>query len=156
MITVLLVPLNFLAAIRLSDHRPITDPLFILAISIGFAAFGWMIYSASRILVSFGRWQLLSVVIGTSAGQLIISRTAMEAPSFLQTNLLAILPVGCFIVAMSMILQNTFRWKEVSDSLARELVSIGGLSLRSPGSLLVVSLEFYKPVGNVCLSHTAD
>ncbi|MDF1744600.1 MAG: hypothetical protein P1V19_12965 [Gimesia sp.] len=129
MITVLLVPLNFLAAIRLSDHRPITDPLFLLAISIGFAAFGWMIYSASRILVSFGRWQLLSVVMGASAGQILISRVAMQEPSFLQTNLLAILPVGCFIIAISAILRQTFQWKEFSDSLARELVSLGGLCL---------------------------
>lgn len=131
MITVLLVPLNFLAAIRLSDHRPITDPLFLIAISIGFAAFGWIIYSASRILVSFGRWQLLTVVMGTSAGQLIISRIATQEPSFLQTNLLAMLPAGCFILAMSIILRDTLRWKDVSDSRARELVSLGGLSLFS-------------------------
>tara|TARA_R110002111_G_scaffold261492_1_gene334524 strand:- start:38860 stop:44970 length:6111 start_codon:yes stop_codon:yes gene_type:complete len=129
MITVLLVPLNFLAAIRLSDHRPITDPLFILAICIGFAAFGWMVYSASRILVSFGRWQLLAVVLGASAGQLMISRTAIGEPSFLRANLLALLPVGCFIIAMTTILRRTFRWKEITDSLARELATIGGLSL---------------------------
>ncbi|WP_299462473.1 hypothetical protein [uncultured Gimesia sp.] len=129
LITVLLVPLNFLAAIRLSDHRPITDPLFILAISIGFAAFGWMVYSASRILVSFGRWQLLAVLLGASAGQLIISRIAIGEPSFLRTNLLAILPVGCFIIAMTNILRRTFHWKEITDSLARELATIGGLSL---------------------------
>ncbi len=129
LITVLLVPLNFLAAIRLSDHRPITDPLFILAICIGFAAFGWMVYSASRILVSFGRWQLLAVILGASAGQLIISRIGTGEPSFLRTNLLALLPVGCFIIAMTNILRRTFHWKEITDSLARELATIGGLSL---------------------------
>lgn len=129
MITVLLVPLNFLAAIRLSDHRPITDPLFLLAIGIGFTTFGWMVSSASKILVSFGRWQLLTVVLGSSAGQLIISRSMIGEPSFLRTNLLAILPIGCFIVAMAYILRRTFRWKEITDSLARELTTISGLSL---------------------------
>lgn len=129
LITVLLVPLNFLAAIRLSDHRPITDPLFILALSIGFAAFGWMVYSASRILISFGRWQLLTTVLGSSAGQIMISRMSLDDPSFLQTILLALLPIGCFIVAMSSILQYTFRWNEFSDSQSRELVTIGGLSV---------------------------
>ena len=129
LITVLLVPLNFLAAIRLSDHRPVTDPLFILAISIGFAAFGWMVFSASRILVSFGRWQLLLAVLGTSAGQIIISRMPISEPILLRTNLLAVFPIGCFIVAMASILKRTFDWKEISDSQARELVTLGGLSL---------------------------
>lgn len=129
LITVLLVPLNFLAAIRLSDHRPITDPLFMLALSTGFAAFGWMVYSASRILVSFGRWQLLAIILGSSAGQIIISRMGIDHPSFLQTNLLALLPIGCFIVAMPSILQHTFRWNKFSDSQSRELVTIGGLSV---------------------------
>lgn len=129
LITVLLVPLNFLAGIRLSDHRPATDPLFILAISIGFAAFGWMVSSASRILVSFGRFPLLGIVLGTSAGQLIISRVASSEPTFLQTNLLSILPAGCFIVGMALILKQTLKWKEVTDSRARELVTLGGLSV---------------------------
>ncbi|QDT43542.1 hypothetical protein Pan241w_36440 [Gimesia alba] len=129
LITVLLVPLNFLAAIRLSDHRPVTDPLFILALSIGFAAFSWMVLSASRILVSFGRWQLLIAVLGSSAGQIIISRMSISEPILLRTNLLAALPVGCFIVALASILKHTFRWKEISDALARELVTLGGLSL---------------------------
>ncbi|WP_339735759.1 hypothetical protein [uncultured Gimesia sp.] len=129
LITVLLVPLNFLAAIRLSDHRPVTDPLFILAISIGFAAFGWMVLSSSRILVSFGRWQLLLAVLGSSAGQVIISRMSVSDPTLLRTNLLAALPVGCFVIAMASILRRTFDWKEISDSLARELVTLGGLSL---------------------------
>lgn len=129
LITVLLVPLNFLAGIRLSDHRPATDPLFILAISIGFATFGWMVSSASRILVSFGRFPLLGIVLGTSAGQLIISRVASGHPSFLQTNLLALLPAGCFIVGMALILKQTLKWKEITDSRARELVTLGGLSV---------------------------
>lgn len=131
LITVLLVPLNFLAAIRLSDHRPIIDPLFLLALCIGFAAFGWMVLSASRILVSFGRWQLLMVVLGSSAGQIIISRVSVSEPTLLSTNLLAALPAGCFIVAMASILRRTFDWKEISDALARELVTLGGLSLFS-------------------------
>ncbi|WP_417380853.1 hypothetical protein [Gimesia sp.] len=129
LITVLLVPLNFLAGIRLSDHRPATDPLFILAISIGFAAFGWMVSSASRILVSFGRLPLLVIVLGTSAGQLIISRIASNNPSFLQTNLLAILPAGCFIIGLTLILKQTLKWDKITDSRARELVTLGGLSV---------------------------
>lgn len=129
LITVLLVPLNFLAAIRLSDHRPVSDPLFIFAISIGFAAFGWMVLSASRILISFGRWQLLIAVLGSSAGQIIISRMSISEPVLLRTTLLAALPVGCFIVAIASILKHTFIWKEISDALARELVTLGGLSL---------------------------
>ncbi|QDT92106.1 hypothetical protein [Gimesia algae] len=129
LITVLLVPLNFLAGIRLSDHRPATDPLFILAIGIGFAAFGWMVSSASRILVSFGRLPLLAMVLGTSAGQLIISRVASSNPSFLQTNLLALLPAGCFIIGMALILKQTLKWEEVTDSRARELVTLGGLAV---------------------------
>lgn len=131
LITVLLVPLNFLAGIRLSDHRPATDPLFILAISIGFAAFGWMVSSASRILVSFGRLHLLAIVLGTSAGQLIISRVASSEPSFLQTNLLALLPAGCFIIGMALILRQTLNWNEITDSRARELVTLGGLAVFS-------------------------
>ncbi len=129
LITVLLVPLNFLAAIRLSDHRPITDPLFLLAISIGFAAFGWMVHSASRILLSFGRWQLLSIIMISSAGQIIISRMGMEHPSFLQTNLLALLPTGCFILAIASVLWQTFHWKNISDTQSRELITLSGLSV---------------------------
>lgn len=129
LITVLLVPLNFLAAIRLSDHRPTSDPLFILAISIGLSAFGWMVHSASRILVSFGRWQLLTAVLGTSIGQILISRVPLSEPGLLSTNLLAALPIGCFVFALVSLLRQSLAWSEITDTRARELVTLGGLSL---------------------------
>ncbi|QDU03984.1 hypothetical protein V6x_37090 [Gimesia chilikensis] len=131
LITVLLVPLNFLAAIRLSDHRPATDPLFILALGVGFAAFGWMVHSSSRILLSFGRWPLLAIVLGTSAGQILISRLGDHATTFLQINFLALLPVGCFVGGLVYVLRNTFDWEEISDSRARELVTLLGLAVFS-------------------------
>lgn len=131
LITVLLVPLNFLAAIRLSDHRPASDPLFILALGIGFGAFGWMVHSASRILVSFGRWQLLTIVLGTSAGQILISRLGGQATTFLQINLLALLPVVCFVAGMASVLRTALHWDEISDSRARELVTLVGLAVFS-------------------------
>lgn len=129
LITVLLVPLNFLAAIRLSDHRPAADPLFILALAIGFSAFGWMVHSASRILLGFGRWQLLAVVLGTSASQILISRLGNQANTLLQINLLALLPVACFVIGLGNVLRNAFHWDDFPDSRARELVTLVGLSV---------------------------
>ena len=131
LITVLLVPLNFLAAIRLSDHRPATDPLFILALGVGFAAFGWMVHSSSRILLSVGRWPLLAIVLGTSAGQILISRLGDQATSLLQINFLALLPVGCFVGGLAYVLRKTFDWEEITDSRARELVTLLGLAVFS-------------------------
>ena len=76
LISTLLVPLNFLAAIALSDHRPVIDPFYITAVSVGLLAFGWITYGSGRVLMPGRWWPLVVAVMGTSAMQLWIARLA--------------------------------------------------------------------------------
>lgn len=63
-IALLLVPLNFLAAIALSEQRSATDPLYVTAVAIGIVAYGWITWSGTRELMHFGSAWLSLTVLG--------------------------------------------------------------------------------------------
>jgi len=130
-ISMLLLPLNFLAAIIMSgpDDRPVTHPVYLLAVAVGLAAGGWITFSAGRALLPHGWWRLTSVVLATSVGQLFIDRLAQPGLSLLDASLLAALPLGGFLVATVSQIRRTLPWWHLSGRRARQLFLVLGISL---------------------------
>ena len=137
-IALLLMPLNFLAAIIMPAPD---DPLvYALAVAVGLLAGGWVTYSAGRALLPHGWWRLTSVILATSAGQLFIDRLAGPGLNLAQTSLLAALPLGGFLVATVTQIQRAMPWWHLSGRRARQLLLVLGISafaLAAPLGLLI-------------------
>ncbi len=153
-ITALLIPLNFLAAIALSKaDRPVTDPLYIAAVLIGLMAFGAMVYFASRALMPNGWWRMALAVMGTSAGQLIINRQAGTTMSAAFVTLLLGLPLASYLCATLDQVREA-RWRaRLSPRRAEQLFLLLGVatfSLLAPvGLLLWKSDSVFKSLANM-------
>lgn len=137
-IALLLTPLNFLAAIIMP--APDNPFAYALAVAVGLMAGGWVTYSAGRALMPHGWWRLTSVVLATSAGQLLIDRLARPGLTLAQTSLLAALPLGGFLVATVTQIQRAMPWWHLSGRRARQLLLVLGISafaLAAPLGLLI-------------------
>ncbi len=137
-IALLLMPLNFLAAIIMPAPD---DPLaYSLAVALGLLAGGWVTYSAGRALLPHGWWRLTCVVLATSAGQLLIDRLARPGLTLAQASLLAALPLGGFLVATVTQIHRAMPWWNLSGRRARQLLLVLGISafaLAAPLGLLI-------------------
>ncbi|HIF32180.1 MAG TPA: hypothetical protein EYQ75_11035 [Planctomycetaceae bacterium] len=98
-IATLLIPLNFVASIIISgtgeSRLATTDPIYWAAVLIGLAVFGAMTYFSSRAMADSRWWRLWLVVMGPSAGQLVINRSFLmgEQPETGTLWLMAALPL---------------------------------------------------------------
>jgi hypothetical protein len=73
-ISLLLVPLTFCGSVVLQQAREMTDPLFLLALTVGVGIFGWIAYSASRELAPRVAGPLALGVLAPSMAQVFIQR----------------------------------------------------------------------------------
>ncbi len=137
-ISLLLMPLNFLAAIIMPAPD---DPLaYALAVGLGLLAGGWVTYSAGRALLPHDWWRLTSVILATSAGQLLIDRLGRPGLNLAETSLLAALPLGGFLVATVTQIGRAMPWWHLSGRRARQLLLVLGVSafaLAAPLGLLI-------------------
>ena len=148
LISTLLIPLNFLAAIALSSGgggegpRPVTDPLYLVAVVVGLLSYGLIAYSSGRIFRKQLWWTMWPAVMLPSIGQLVISRQA--SPDVVSNvgilNLLALLPLVGFVAPMVVQLKLASRGERFSQRRATEtfrLLGIGLFSLLMALGLLV-------------------
>jgi len=140
-IAMLLVPLNFLAAVLLSENRPTNDPLYWTAIAVGLGGFGLMALVACRELVpSAGRWLAVGI-IGTSAAQLVIDRTTTTGQTSLELlAALTALPVLAYLVATVRTLTLAApraKWNARCASRIYMVVGVAAFALAPPLALLV-------------------
>lgn len=109
-ITGLLIPLNYLAAIALSQQRPVTDPFYIASVAIGTLAFAAMAWSGGRILLLRGTVPYLIALLGTSTGQLLIARQVTPDISSRGLLLMTALPFVCYLFALVAQLRQAIAW----------------------------------------------
>ena len=106
LISTLLIPLNFLAAIALSGqpgspgYVEMTSPIYWIAVGIGVLGYGVIAFSAGRVFRKQHWWIFWLAVMVPSIALLIIARTATGL-SRTGINLLASLPVLGFACAMA-------------------------------------------------------
>ena len=124
----LLIPLNYLAAIALSEQRPISDPLYLASISIGTLAFGCMAWFSGRELLLRGPALLVVALLGTSTGQLIIARQAKPELSISQLALLTAVPFGCFLLTTIGQLGMAVRWQRLTMRRTGQIFLVLGIS----------------------------
>ncbi len=141
-ISLLLVPLNFLAAIAISEGQPNTDVLYVFVVAVGLAAYGAITHAASRVLVPHALWPGVLAVMGTSVSQLVIDRVMRPETSvdWSLANQLLALPLGCFLVAMVAHLVLIRGRRRLSARLTAEtflLLGAAVFALLMPLSLLV-------------------
>ncbi len=102
-ISTLLVPLNFLAAIALSESerapRAVGDVWYVSAVLVGLLGYGAITWSAGRAMLRRLRWPLFVAVMGASAAQLVVSRLAEPGLGLVALNQLAFLPLAPFLAA---------------------------------------------------------
>ncbi len=126
MITLLLTPLNFLAAIALSEQRPVLDFWYLSAVILGLAAFGGMTYSAAKELVR-GRWaRVVGPIMGAVVCQLFIARLASSGMEQWRLQLLGLAPLVCFWPAVAWP-RKYFR-RRMGEAALKRLVLIVGVS----------------------------
>ena len=139
-IALLLVPLNFLAAVAL--QRPDSDQgwLVALAVAVGLSVFTAMTVSASRVLLpATWRWLTLAVM-GTSASQIVISRAVVGDTGVGRVFLLALFAVGCYLAAHVLPLWSAARHARIARPLASRsllLLGISTFALAMPLGLLI-------------------
>ncbi|MFQ5735158.1 MAG: hypothetical protein ACE5KM_24760, partial [Planctomycetaceae bacterium] len=137
LISTLLIPLNFLAAIALSAGsggeglRPVTDPLYITAVVVGVLSYAAIAYSSSRIFRKQLWWTMWPAVMLPSIGQLIISRQAAEGMDAGFLNVLALLPLLGFALPIAMQLQIASRGERFPQRRATETFRLLGIGLFS-------------------------
>ena len=144
-ISTLLVPLSFLAAIKLSEQpqqgqRAVTDSLYLMAVAVGLVVFGAITVSAGRILMRPRCWPLFVGQMGTSATQLWIARLAAPGLSTVQLTLLAAGPLLAYLVAVGgqlgiAVQGNQLTLRRVSQTFL--LLGLAVFSLLMPLGLLV-------------------
>jgi hypothetical protein len=102
-ISLLLVPLALSGAVVMSGsgqtQREITDPLFLIAVALGIAAFGWVTWSASSELVGPARWPLTIGILACSFSQIAIQRLTLAGLDFWRLNAVLALPLAGFLLA---------------------------------------------------------
>ncbi len=130
-IALLLVPLNFLAAIALSEQRSATDPLYLTAVAIGVAAYGWITWSGTRELMHFGAAWLSLAVLGSAIGQLVIGRRTSAGLSTIELNGLFALPLVTYVVALLGTSQFASRWRRLSSRRVEILYRLLGIAFFS-------------------------
>ncbi|WP_145057174.1 hypothetical protein [Lignipirellula cremea] len=151
----LLAPLNFFAASVLAGSgeqmRPLTDPAYLAAVTIGLLSFGGMVYLASRALMPQGWQRLWLAILGPSVGQLLINRLAGGPLTTLGATLLLAPPLTAFLVAGGWQLARAQKWRAISAGRAGELylllgtgtfsfaVALGLLLVKSPETTAVMA-----------------
>ena len=145
-ISTLLVPLNFFAAVLLVESRPVLDLLYAASVTVGFAVFGAITVSAGRVLMRAGTsrarqwWPLSLAVMGPSAAQLAISRLGPHAESTLEIALLGGTALACFLAAIGAQLALAARGAHLTMRRTQQtflLLGIAVFSLLAPLGLLV-------------------
>ena len=143
-IAMLLIPLNFLAAIALASRddelQRSTDLSYWIAITVGLSVYGALAYFASRSLLRESWWWLTLAVIGPSAGQLIVNRGyRAEASGWLMAWVLAV-PLVSFVLATAGPIMRARHWRSLSLNRATPLFLILGIavfSVAAPIALLI-------------------
>jgi len=129
-IALLLSPLVFFTAIIMSgpEERPVTHPIFLLAVGVGALSSGWITFSGGRALLLEGWWRLTAVVLATSVGQLIVDRATPGAPSLGQSFLLVALPVCGYLAATLTQVGRATGWRRLSPRRAEQVFVVLGVS----------------------------
>ncbi len=143
-IALLLAPLNFVAAIVLSgpDQRPVTDPWYMAAVSLGVLVCGWITFSAGRALIGTAWWRLTVAVLATSIGQLIVDRQTQASLTAGGAFLAMAIPLGGYLVAVLAQILRGAGWRRLSARRAQQTFVVLG----------VATFSFLAPVA-LYLSH---
>ncbi|HEV7279860.1 MAG TPA: hypothetical protein VGN57_06560 [Pirellulaceae bacterium] len=144
----LLIPINFLASIVVtgpeSRELPPFHPLYLSAIGVGLAAFGVMAFFAGTALMRGGWWRLWVVLMGTSAGQLIVSRTVEWQSGAAAVGAIVALPLAAYLVATLGQLIVAVRRPRMTPSVFNETLLVLGVatfSLAPPIGLMIFEAE---------------
>lgn len=149
-ISLFLVPLTFCGAIVLQQTRPITDPLFLTALTAGIGIFTWVCYSAGSELVGGAAWPLTISVLGSSLAQVLIQRLDFASGTVWRLNAAAAIPIGCFMVATGWQIARGRAWPQFSKARVVQILRVLGIStfaLLPPFALILVHSE--KPAVTV-------
>ena len=87
-----MVPLNFLSACLLSEERSLSDPVYWIAMLLGFTAFTGMTWWSSKLLFRRGYGPFVASILGLSAMILVINRLTLAESTWLIAGLTV--PIG--------------------------------------------------------------
>lgn len=157
LITQLLVPVNFLAAVLIAsgegERMPVTSLAYMAAVTIGLVAYGLITYTGARALLTRGWSAIVLAVMGASGSQLYINRLASQSPTQIQTLALALAPALAFVLALAMLILTGRRWRTLSLRRAQPLLmtlGLGSFALAMPLALLIAkAADRWEVVGQL-------
>ena len=97
-IGLLLVPINFVMACVLSDHRPLSDPWFWVAVITGLSVFSFLTWYSSKALLRRGNLPMVVAIMGCGIGSLILNRTIDSGFSDVFSSLFALPILVSFVI----------------------------------------------------------
>lgn len=128
-ISLLLVPLNFLAGIAISQRYPdrsFTDPLVLMAFFTALAVLGTTTWSGARVLSRpVAWWPLWLVCLGPAVSQVLIHRQASANVEGTTLLTLSAVPVGCFAFGLIVRLIEATCWRRLTSRRAQQLLRTG-------------------------------
>ncbi len=127
-IAALLIPLNYLAAIALSEIRSITDPYYIASVCIGTLAFAGMAYSGGRMLLLRGTLPYFVALCGISSSQLLIARQLTPAVATETLLVIMAVPLGCYLFALLAQLWQALQWQHLTARRTGQIFLLLGIS----------------------------
>lgn len=128
-ISALLVPLNFLAAISLSERDvEVTSPIYIFAVTVGVLGYGAITSSCGRLLMLRGWWLLPLGVLVPSVSQIVIARLSTPDVTRQTLWMLASPAFAAFLITVGSQLRMSGTWRRVTIRRSNELFLVLGTS----------------------------
>ena len=132
LIGLLLVPLNFLSACVLTgqadDQRPLTDPVYWIAMVTGLGAFTCMTWFSSKCLLRRGQLPLTLSILTCSVLLLVYNRLAIPWDSRWQMFLITLPPLGGFLMGVVYSIPQQWGQRRLSERATTRLFTLLGLS----------------------------
>lgn len=153
LIALLIVPLNFLAAVLLAaapdGRRTLADPLVWLAAGVGLAGFGWMSWSSSRLLFRRGVWLPVIAAMGTGISVLVTNRGLdWFSP---EKHFLLALPLAGMAASLFLILDRVVCRRRLTERTLNRTWLLAGVTLFS----LLTGLALFVLRGSPAVSVVA-
>ena len=139
-IGLLLVPINFVMACVLSDHRPLSDPWFWVAVFTGVSVFSFITWHSSKALLRRGNQPMFIAVLGCGLGTLFLNRTIDLDLPIVFSSLFTLPILASFLIGSCAFDNRQWERQHWTVSAQNRLWLLFGIAIASAASALSIGV----------------